>query len=78
MMTGGLTDWYFGWGWILWLGFIFLLFFSFGSWGHTYRVHQKVDGQPRKEARDILNEKYARGEITKEQLVQLDSDISSA
>lgn len=25
------NDWYFGWGWLLWFGFIFLLFSSFGA-----------------------------------------------
>jgi putative membrane protein len=77
-MTHGLNDWYFGWGWFLWFGFIFLMFSSFGNWGYTYRVHRKYDAQGGKEARDILNERYARGEITREQFGQLKSDISSA
>lgn len=37
------TD-YFTWGWMLWLGFIFLMFSGFGNWGYTYRAHQKLDG----------------------------------
>jgi putative membrane protein len=72
------NDLYFGWGWMLWLGFLVLLFSSFGNWGYTYRVHRKYDGQPRKEAFDILNERYARGEITREQYGVLKSDISTA
>ena len=71
------SDWYFAWGWILWLGFFFLMFSSFGNWGYTYRVHRKYDGRPQKEAFDILNERYARGEITREQYSVLKSDISS-
>jgi putative membrane protein len=71
------NDGLFGWGWILWLGFVFLIFSGFGNWGYTYRVHRKYDLQPTKEARDILNERYARGEITREQFAQLKSDIAS-
>jgi putative membrane protein len=72
------NDWFFGWGWILWFGFILLLFSSFGNWGYTYRAHRKYDGQPGKQAFDILNERYARGEITREQYALLKSDISAA
>ena len=71
------NDWYFGWGWMLWLGFIFLMFSSFGNWGYTYRAHRKYDGLPRKPALDILDERYARGELTREQYGVLKSDISS-
>ena len=71
------NDWYFGWGWILWLGFIFLMFSSFGNWGYTYRAHRKYDGLQRKPALDILDERYARGELTREQYGVLKSDISS-
>lgn len=78
MIHSGLDGWYFGWGWFLWLGFIFLLFSNFGNWGYTYRVHRKYDGRPHKQAFDILNERYARGEITREQYAQMKSDISSA
>jgi putative membrane protein len=78
MMHNYWNDWYFGWGWLLWLGFIFLMFSTIGNWGYTYRAHQKVEGQPRKEALDILNERYARGEITREQYGQMKSDITSA
>jgi putative membrane protein len=66
---------YLTWGWILWMGFIFLMFSGFGNWGYTYRVHQKYNGSPRKEAIDILNERYARGEITRVEFNQLKTDI---
>jgi len=72
------NDWYLGWGWILWLGFIFLMFSNVGNWGYTYRAHRKYDIQPRKQAIDILNERYVRGEITREEYGQLKSDISKA
>ena len=72
------NDWYFGWGWMLWFGFIILVFSGIGNWGYTYRAHQKYAGPPQKEALDILKERYARGEITREQFGQMKSDISSA
>jgi putative membrane protein len=72
------NDWFFGWGWILWFGFIFLMFSNIGTWGYTYQAHRKFDRQPRKEALDILNERYANGEITREIYLQMKAEISSA
>ncbi|AYJ84567.1 SHOCT domain-containing protein (plasmid) [Sphingomonas paeninsulae] len=68
---------YFGWGWILWFGFIFLVFSSFGNWGYAYRAHRKFDGLPRKDAASILNERYAAGELTRAQYLELKSDIAA-
>jgi putative membrane protein len=76
MVHSNLNDWYFGWGWLLWFGFIFLMFSSFGNWGYTYSAHRKYGANRGKEAIDILNERYARGEVTRDQFVQLKSDIS--
>jgi putative membrane protein len=70
------NDWYFAWGWFLWVGFIVLIFSSLGNWGYTYSAHRKYECSPRKEALDILNERYARGEITREQYTEMKSDIS--
>ena len=71
-------SWTFDWIWILYLGFTFLLLSSIGSWGYTYRAHRRFDGLQPKGARDILDERYARGEITREQYGQLKADIASA
>lgn len=68
---------YFGWGWILWMGFIFLMFSSFGNWGYAYRAHRKFDGAPRRDATAILNERYAAGELTRAQFMELKSDIAA-
>jgi putative membrane protein len=69
---------YYGWGWILWIGFIFLMFSSFGNWGYAYRAHRKFDRSPYKDASAILNERYARGELTRVQYLELKSDIATA
>lgn len=69
---------YFGWGWILWMGFIFLLFSSAGNWGYAYRAHRKVDGSSRKDAAAILNERYAAGELTRDQYREMKGDIAAA
>jgi putative membrane protein len=69
------NDWYFGWGWLLWIGFIMLIFSGIGNWGYTYNAHRKYGLTARGGALDILNERYARGEITREQFLQLKSDI---
>jgi putative membrane protein len=72
------NSFYVGWGWILWMGFIFLLFSSFGNWGYAYRAHRKFDRSPQKDAIAILNERYARGELTRVQYLELKSDIATA
>jgi putative membrane protein len=68
------TD-YFTWGWLLWMGFIILIFSGFGNWGYTYQIHRRFDGSPSRKAIDIVNERYARGEITQVEFNQLKNDI---
>jgi putative membrane protein len=70
------NDWFTGWGWILWFGFIILMFSGMGNWGYTYSAHRKYDTS-RRPARDVLDERYARGEINREEFLQLKSDIQS-
>lgn len=72
------SSFYFGWGWVLWFGFIFLMFSSMGNWGYAYRAHRKVDGTSRRDATAILNERYASGELTRVQYLELKSDIAAA
>ena len=71
------NDWYTGWGWILWFGICLLMFSSLGNWGYTYRAHRKYsDLTPQKGAMDLLHERYARGELTRDEYNQMKADIS--
>ncbi len=69
------NDWYMGWGWFLWFGIVFLMFSSIGNWGYTYRTHRRFEDSPKKEAIDILNERYARGEIVHEEFNRMKAEI---
>ena len=72
-----LNDLSFGWGWILWVGFIFLLYSGLGNWGYTYRAHRKYNSGLTNSGLGIANQRYARGEITREQFMQIKADISA-
>ncbi len=77
-MTGAYwNEWYSGWGWFLWFGIMILLFSSAGNWGYTYRVHRNYGGPNGKSAQDILNERYARGEISHEEYARMKAAISA-
>ncbi len=70
------NDWSFAWGWFLWISVIVLLFASFGNWGYTYRAHQNYGRLPSKAALDVLNERYARGEIKRDEHSPMKSEIA--
>lgn len=61
------NDFFLGWGWVFWLGFMFLVFSNLGSWGYTYRSQKKYSGLIPNRAIDILKERYARGEVNHEE-----------
>lgn len=62
------TDWYTGWGWVLWFGFVFLCFSAMMNWGYSYKVHRNFRYlTPGRDALDILSEQYAQGELRHEQ-----------
>lgn len=70
-----------GWGWgagFHWLGFIWMLLFWGGIIGGAVWV---VNGlvqrtRPGTAAREILDERYARGEITREQYAEMKADLT--
>jgi putative membrane protein len=70
------NDWYAGWGWFLWLGFFFLLFSGIGNWGYTYRAHRRFGSDASGGAIEILDVRYAKGEITRDEYVRMKSEIS--
>jgi putative membrane protein len=72
------NNWNFGWGWLIWFGFIFILFSNIENWGYTYRAHRKYDMQSGNNAFDILSERYARGEISREEYSKMKADIAAA
>jgi putative membrane protein len=71
------NDWYSGFGYVLWFGLIVLLFSGLGNWGYTYRAHRRFAAfAGPKDALDILDERYARGDITREQYSAMKSEIA--
>lgn len=65
----------FDWSWFLWIGFMIIVFSSFGNWGYTYRLHRRY-GTTTSGALDILDERYARGEIARDEYARMKSEIA--
>jgi putative membrane protein len=70
------NGWYATAGWLLWFGVFLLIFSSLGNWGYTYRAHRLYrDVGPTKDATDFLNERYAKGDISREEFTKIKSEI---
>ncbi len=72
------TTGYFSWGWLLWFGIIFLFVSSIGNWGYTYQAHSRYGRLGCKPALDILDERYAKGDISREEYGRLKMEIAGA
>ena len=72
------NDWYVSWGWFLSLSVVFLLFSSIGSWGYAYRAHRRFGGMPRGDAFDVLDARYAKDEISRDEYARMKSEIGRA
>ena len=79
MTTYYWNDLYTAWGWILWFGMIFLFFSVVGNWGYTYSAHRlyRRGLSPAKDVLDILNERYVKGELGREEYLRMKADIST-
>ncbi len=66
------------WIWIMWMAFVVLIFSSFGHWGYAYRVQRRYGTGAGRNALDILNERYARGEMDQIVYARMKSEISSS
>jgi putative membrane protein len=76
-MNNDWNTWYSGWGWILWYSIFLLFFINMGNWGYTYKAHRSLkSGQADKNALEILNERYARGDINLNEYMTIKSHIS--
>lgn len=69
------NSWYSGWGWFLWFAVWILLISSIGHLGYSYRTHRRHFSNHNKTAADILNERYARGDISREEFERVKREL---
>ncbi len=76
MTTVYWNDWYTGWGWVLWFGMLMLIFSSVGTWGYSYTSNRRYrDFDPGRDAFDMLAERYAKGEIQRDEYKRMHNEI---
>lgn len=68
-------EWYSGWDWFLWFGVGVLLVSSFGNWSYSRSAHEKYDRHALRSPMDTLNQRYANGEIEREEYLKMKSEI---
>lgn len=67
------------WTWILWAGLMMLFFSNIGTWGYTYRAHRRFDGFAfGNDAIELLSQRYAKGEIQRDEFFKMKAEIESA
>jgi len=65
------------WGWLLWIGIWFLLMSSLGHWGYSYRANRRYFNKSNKTSIELLNERYARGDIDRDEFIRIKTDITA-
>ena len=60
---------------LFWLGIIWLIVWGVKTISHGGNHHHYTGNESRSDAMTILKERYARGEITKEQFNQMKKDL---